>query len=148
MAKVSVHTWFKIWFKIPASWSQHCTVISNSERLRTGSARTLPIILHFWRDIINIYIFLLLQVWVSSLGLLCCKSYHCLILVLLTATSASPKVQMAWVELSRQYAMLQEIYNPTVRSERLAFPISPNWASLNILASRTGPIYPWHTVFY
>jgi hypothetical protein len=42
------------------------------------------------------------------------------------ATSASPKVQMAWVELSIQRAMLQEIYNPIFQSVRLAFPINPN----------------------
>jgi len=46
------------------------------------------------------------------------------------ATSAFPKVQMTWVELSMQRGMLQETYNTIIQSMRLAFPISPNWASL------------------
>ena len=40
------------------------------------------------------------------------------------ATSASPKVQMTWVELSMQHGMLEEFYNPIILSMRLAFPIS------------------------
>jgi len=42
------------------------------------------------------------------------------------ATSAFPKVQMTWVELSMQRGMLQETYNTIIQSMRLAFPISPN----------------------
>jgi len=46
-------------------------------------------------------------------------------LVLLVATSASPKVQITWVELSMQHGMAHEIYNPIIPSMGLAFPISP-----------------------
>ena len=54
------------------------------------------------------------------------------------ATSASPKVQMTWVELSMQHGMPQEIYNPIILSMKLAFPITPT----EQVSLKRGPIYP------
>ena len=53
------------------------------------------------------------------------------------ATSASPKVQMTWDEVTMQHGMPQEIYNPIIPSMRSAFPITPT----EEVSLRPGPIY-------
>ena len=111
---------------------QHCTVLSTTSVKGWGLAVHDPCPIFFISEELSFIQthFCCFRygeaVWVYCLV----KSCHCWILVLLMATSASPKVQMTWVELSMQHGMLQEIYNPIIQNMSLAFPISCNWASL------------------